>query len=79
MGNRFQSLCAECHSIKTGDGFDVRMVPAPEKVVQMYVYKAPDPSAGEWGFSDDVTVMVSSGNPGGVPGEFEDYMRGAIS
>lgn len=64
---------------KTSNGFDVRMMPASEKVVQMYVFKAPDPSAGEWGFSDNVTVMVSSGNPGGVPGEFEEYMRNVIS
>jgi|GEM_PF-3122706 len=32
-------------------------------------------SAGIIGFNDTITVIVDSGDPGGEPGEFEEYIR----
>jgi hypothetical protein len=36
-------------------------------------------SAGFCGFTDVVTIAVRSGDPGGEPGEFEQYIRSALS
>jgi hypothetical protein len=34
--------------------------------------------AGLLGFTDVVTISVESGDPGGEPGEFEEFIRNAL-
>lgn len=38
-----------------------------------------DPAAGIITHGDTVTVIVDSGNPGGEPGEFEQFMCEALA
>jgi hypothetical protein len=40
---------------------------------------SPSNDPGAVGGSDMVTVIVDSGNPGGDPGEFEEYMKKVLS
>lgn len=37
-----------------------------------------EPGAGIRGFTDTVTVLLESGNPGGDPGDFEGHLRAAL-
>lgn len=39
----------------------------------------PDHSAGMLGYSDDITIIVDSDNPGGEPGEFEEFMQECLA
>lgn len=38
-----------------------------------------DMSAGIYSKSDNVSVIVESGDPGGMEGEFQEWMQNAIS
>lgn len=38
-----------------------------------------EPSAGIRGFTDTILITVESGDPGGVPGEFEKHIIEALS
>lgn len=40
-----------------------------------FVEEDPEPAAGINGFSDVVTIKVDSGDPGGEPGEFQNFMQ----
>ena len=37
-----------------------------------------DPSAGMHAYTEMVTILVASGQPGGEPSEFETHMREAL-
>ncbi len=36
-------------------------------------------AAGLLGYSEEITIIIDSGNPGGEPGEFEAYMCGCLA
>lgn len=38
-----------------------------------------EPGAGIRGFTDSVTVLLESGNPGGDPGDFKGHLRAALN
>ena len=38
-----------------------------------------EPAAGILGYSDQVTVIVESGDPGGDPLEFEEFIRSSLA
>jgi len=48
------------------------------KKYKFEIYVPPEVSAGIRGFSDIITIEVESGDPGGVPGEFEKFMEDAF-
>lgn len=39
------------------------------------IRQAPEPAAGIIGFTDTITVIVASGDPGGEEGEFKEHLR----
>lgn len=47
--------------------------------LEFYVEQRAEPGAGLRGFSDEVTVTVASGDPGGMPGEFAEELRSFLS
>jgi len=62
-------------SIPTSDGVRGR---AP-LVLRYQVQFEGELAAGLWPYSDEVVVIVDSGNPGGEPGEFAEWIRQAIA
>lgn len=46
---------------------------------QFYVSHPGEPGAGIRSYSDEILVTVQSGDPGGDPGEFPEWMRQAIA
>jgi hypothetical protein len=58
------------------DGCEMFTVPTR---LHFVVVSDGDKSAGMNAFTDDVFVKVSSGDPGGDPGEFTEYVRQCLS
>ena len=50
-----------------------------EKIYKFDIYVPGEYSAGIRGFTDAITVMVDSGDPGGIPGEFEEFIIEALA
>jgi len=48
-------------------------------VLHYRIHIPPEPAAGLPGGDDEVTIIVESGNPGGEPGEFAEYMRQCLA
>lgn len=47
--------------------------------LEFWIEQRADLSAGMRGFSDEITVTLASGNPGGKPGEFAEELRQFLS
>jgi len=43
------------------------------------IYSSGEPNAGLAGVCDKVTIIVESGDPGGEPGEFSDFICQSLS
>jgi len=49
------------------------------KIYKFYVEFSGEPTAGLNSFTDIVSIEIDSGDPGGVDGEFDEYIRECIS
>jgi hypothetical protein len=47
--------------------------------VQFYVYNPGEEGAGIAPYSDDITLRAMSGDPGGDPGEFDEFVRDCLA
>ena len=49
------------------------------KIIKYYVFVPSEYAAGIIGFEDTIKVEIKSGDPGGEPGEFENYLRDCLN
>lgn len=72
------ATCPNCGKTQLIEDEEIRYAShnrMPCKKLVFNIHMPSELSAGLRGFTDTVTIFVESGDPGGVPGEFEEHCK----